>query len=29
LFLAVHATGDPPQFVPIAIRVGGTWRASS
>ncbi|HEX9562128.1 MAG TPA: branched-chain amino acid ABC transporter substrate-binding protein [Candidatus Dormibacteraeota bacterium] len=29
LFLAVHATGDPPQFVPIAIRVGGTWKASS
>jgi len=29
LFLAVHATGSPPQFVPIAIRVGGTWKASS
>ncbi len=29
LFLAVHATGDPPQFVPIAIRVGGTWKPSS
>jgi ABC-type branched-subunit amino acid transport system substrate-binding protein len=29
LFLAVHATGDPPQFVPIAIRVGGTWQPST
>jgi len=29
LFLAVHAIGDPPQFVPIAIRVGGTWKPSS
>src|SRR5260370_37235134 len=29
LFLAVHATGDPPQFVPIAVRVGGTREASS
>jgi len=29
LFLAVHATGDPPQFVPIAIRVGGTWKPST
>lgn len=28
-FLAIHATGNPPQFVPIAIRVGGTWKASS
>jgi ABC-type branched-subunit amino acid transport system substrate-binding protein len=28
-FLAVHATGDPPQFVPLAIRVGGTWKAST
>ena len=28
-FLAVHATGDPPQFVPLAIRLGGTWKASS
>jgi branched-chain amino acid transport system substrate-binding protein len=28
-FLAVHATGAPPQFVPLAIRVGGTWKASS
>jgi branched-chain amino acid transport system substrate-binding protein len=28
-FLAVHATGNPPQFVPLAIRVGGTWKASS
>jgi ABC-type branched-subunit amino acid transport system substrate-binding protein len=28
-FLAVHATGDPPQFVPLAIRLGGTWKAST
>lgn len=28
-FLAVHATGDPPQFVPLAIRLGGTWQAST
>jgi branched-chain amino acid transport system substrate-binding protein len=28
-FLAVHASGNPPQFVPLAIRVGGTWKASS
>jgi branched-chain amino acid transport system substrate-binding protein len=28
-FLAVHATGNPPQFVPLAIRLGGTWKASS
>jgi branched-chain amino acid transport system substrate-binding protein len=28
-FLAVHATGDPPQFVPLAIRIGGTWKAST
>jgi branched-chain amino acid transport system substrate-binding protein len=28
-FLAVHATGDPPQFVPLAIRLGGVWKASS
>src|SRR6266513_2297996 len=25
LFLAVHATGTPPAFVPIAIREGGVW----
>ena len=29
LFLAVHATGNPPQFVPIAIREEGVWKASS
>jgi ABC-type branched-subunit amino acid transport system substrate-binding protein len=29
LFLAVHATGNPPQFVPIAIRQNGVWVASS
>ena len=29
LFLAVHTTGDPPTFQPIAIRSGGTWKASS
>jgi branched-chain amino acid transport system substrate-binding protein len=29
LFLAVHSTGDPPQFTPIAIREGGAWKASS
>lgn len=29
LFLAVHATGNPPQFAPIAIRENGTWKASS
>ncbi len=28
-FLAVHATGDPPAFVPLAIRLGGTWKAST
>jgi ABC-type branched-subunit amino acid transport system substrate-binding protein len=28
-FLAVHATGNPPQFVPLAIRLGGTWKASA
>jgi len=28
-FLAVHATGDPPQFVPLAIRLGGVWKAST
>jgi len=28
-FLAVHATGDPPQFVPLAIRLGGSWKAST
>ncbi len=28
-FLAVHATGDPPQFVPLAIRLGGIWKAST
>lgn len=28
-FLAIHATGNPPTFVPLAIRVGGTWKASS
>ena len=29
LFLAVHATGDPPTFAPIAIRQNGSWVASS
>ncbi|HYR48072.1 MAG TPA: branched-chain amino acid ABC transporter substrate-binding protein [Candidatus Polarisedimenticolia bacterium] len=29
LFLAVHATGDPPTFSPIAIRQNGAWVASS
>ena len=29
LFLAVHATGDPPMFSPIAIRQNGSWVASS
>jgi len=29
LFLAVHTTGDPPQFVPIAIRQNGVWKATS
>ena len=29
LFLAVQAKGDPPAFAPIAIREGGTWKASS
>ena len=29
LFLAVHATGNPPTFAPIAIRQNGTWVASS
>ena len=29
LFLAVHATGNPPAFAPIAIRQNGTWIASS
>jgi ABC-type branched-subunit amino acid transport system substrate-binding protein len=28
-FLAVHATGDPPAFVPLAIRLGGIWKAST
>jgi ABC-type branched-subunit amino acid transport system substrate-binding protein len=28
-FLAVHATGDPPMFVPVAIRLGGVWKAST
>src|SRR5438128_4165352 len=28
LFLAVHATGDPPTFSPIAIRPNGQWVAS-
>jgi ABC-type branched-subunit amino acid transport system substrate-binding protein len=28
-FLAVHATGNPPVFSPIAIRQNGTWVASS
>jgi ABC-type branched-subunit amino acid transport system substrate-binding protein len=28
-FLAVHATGNPPAFVPLAIRLGGTWKAST
>ena len=28
LFLAVHATGDPPTFAPIAIRQNGQWVAS-
>ena len=26
LFLAVHATGNPPTFVPIAIREEGVWK---
>jgi branched-chain amino acid transport system substrate-binding protein len=29
LFLAVHATGDPPTFSPIAIRQNGQWVATS
>ena len=29
LFLAVQAKGNPPEFAPIAIREGGTWKASS
>jgi branched-chain amino acid transport system substrate-binding protein len=29
LFLAVHATGNPPTFVPIAIREEGVWKATS
>lgn len=29
LFLAVHATGNPPTFAPLAIRQNGTWVASS
>lgn len=29
LFLAVHATGDPPTFAPIAIRQNGQWVPSS
>jgi ABC-type branched-subunit amino acid transport system substrate-binding protein len=28
-FLAVHAVGNPAQFVPIAIRQQGTWVAAS
>ena len=28
-FLAVHATGNPPQFVPLALRVNGAWKTSS
>jgi branched-chain amino acid transport system substrate-binding protein len=28
-FLAVHATGNPPAFAPLAIRQNGTWVASS
>ncbi len=28
-FLAVHATGDPPQFVVTAIRQNGTWVAGT
>lgn len=28
-FLAVHATGNPPAFVPLAIRLGGKWQAST
>ncbi len=28
-FLAVHATGNPPVFVPVAIRLGGIWKAST
>jgi len=28
LFLAVHATGDPPTFAPVAIRQNGQWVAS-
>ena len=29
LFLAVHASGNPPTFSPIAIRQNGAWVASS
>ncbi|HVC77081.1 MAG TPA: branched-chain amino acid ABC transporter substrate-binding protein [Candidatus Micrarchaeaceae archaeon] len=28
-FLAVHATGNPPQFTPFAIRQNGTWATTS
>src|SRR5438105_7071085 len=28
LFLAVHASGDPPTFAPVAIRQNGQWVAS-
>ena len=29
LYLAVHATGNPPQFAPFAVRKNGTWGPSS
>ncbi|HEY8642898.1 MAG TPA: branched-chain amino acid ABC transporter substrate-binding protein [Candidatus Dormibacteraeota bacterium] len=29
LFLAVHSSGDPPQFAPFAIRENGAWKATS
>lgn len=28
-FLAVKATGDPPRFVPFALRESGTWKAQA
>ena len=28
-YLAVRATGNPPQFAPFAIRKNGTWGPSS
>ncbi len=29
LYLAVHATGNPPTFSPFAVRQNGTWVPSS